>query len=1131
MKNIIIEKYNDIKIGGLYGSSASLFITNVLEKYKNILVILNNNTEINNLSKELRCFVKEDININKFYDYDKLPYEEIDNDIELLSERLKTYHNLIKNSFNLTLSCYSALSKNIPPEHEIIKYFSIIDKSTKYNNLINIIKQMDYNRTFEVKEKGEYRIQGSIIDIFSLIENYPYRIVYDNDQIISIKRIDLNTQKSQQSIDSFILSNTKEIQLSKENLTNYKKNCKKLFDTDYVNDLEYEKVINKIYHPNLYNLLPLFYKEKSDIFDLMNKQNFTIITSKPLLSEFNKYRLFFDEYYEKIKYEKNILESSNILVTDKKIKTVINDFNKIEITSLKIHEDRKCYNMNINKLPSVIINNTFKDPFSNLEKFLRNTTYKVLLCIGRKSLQNELLKILKKYNIACKLIDSYYNFRQHREKICLLNKSINEGFIDNELKLAVISEKDIFGYRSITTPHTSTRRNLLDDYINNISSLQLNDAIVHDNYGVGRYKGLINMDIEGRVTELIKIEYANQDTLYIPVTSINLLKRYVGHTGLNTPLHNLGSDYWTKIKIRAKKKINDIAVELLETQSKRMSENGYKYQIDDKYYQKFCSQFPFIYTEDQNKVTNEVLNDMNSKRPMDRLICGDVGFGKTEIIMRSAFISTINNKQVMILVPTTILAEQHYETFKDRFAEFPINIDKLSRLQTSSSKNNILEKLANKQIDIIIGTHSLLNKNIKFDNLGLLIIDEEHKFGVAAKEKIKNLKKSIDVIALSATPIPRTLNTALSQIKDLSIINSPPTGRKSIDTKILEWDEVIISDAIQREIQRGGQIYYVHNDIKSMQSEVDKIKNINKKIKIGIIHGQLKPNLIEKEMKNFLKQKYDVLVCTSIIESGLDIPNVNTIIINDVVKFGLSQLHQIRGRVGRTSKQAYAYFIIKDKLKITKNAIKRLEAIDSIQSLGGGLELATHDLEIRGAGEILGEEQSGQIYEIGYAMYTEMLSKSIEFLKDGKNEEIGNEVEIDTNFSALIPQDYINDVYTRLTYYKRISMCKDKNSLINMKDELIDRFGLMPQYLENLFLITELKIKIFNIKIKLIKMNDNNTIFEFNNSTDINLKKILSIYDNSNLKIYTNNRIKYTKDFKNPEEHCKFVESFINSLE
>tara|TARA_B100000686_G_scaffold147054_1_gene154518 strand:- start:46614 stop:47564 length:951 start_codon:yes stop_codon:yes gene_type:complete len=316
-----------------------------------------------------------------------------------------------------------------------------------------------------------------------------------------------------------------------------------------------------------------------------------------------------------------------------------------------------------------------------------------------------------------------------------------------------------------------------------------------------------------------------------------------------------------------------------------------------------------------------------------------------------------------------------------------------------------------------------------------------------------------------------------------------------------------------------------------MQSEVDKIKNINKKIKIGIIHGQLKPNLIEKEMKNFLKQKYDVLICTSIIESGLDIPNVNTIIINDVVKFGLSQLHQIRGRVGRTSKQAYAYFIIKDKLKITKNAIKRLEAIDSIQSLGGGLELATHDLEIRGAGEILGEEQSGQIYEIGYAMYTEMLSKSIEFLKDGKNEEIGNEVEIDTNFSALIPQDYINDVYTRLTYYKRISICKDKNSLINMKDELIDRFGLMPQYLENLFLITELKIKIFNIKIKLIKMNDNNTIFEFNNSTDINLKKILSIYDNSNLKIYTNNRIKYTKDFKNPEEHCKFVENFINSLE
>ena len=489
------------------------------------------------------------------------------------------------------------------------------------------------------------------------------------------------------------------------------------------------------------------------------------------------------------------------------------------------------------------------------------------------------------------------------------------------------------------------------------------------------------MNIEGIETELIKLEYSNEDVLYIPVTSINLLKKYSGHTGLNVPLHNLGTDYWIKIKNRAKKKINDIAVELLEVESRRLASKGFSFKNNLDEYTKFSDAFPYEETEDQIKAIENVMRDMESEKPMDRLICGDVGFGKTEVIMRAAFLSAINNCQTIVLAPTTILVEQHYKSFINRFSSTAINIGRLSRLQSTKDKKETLMKLKNGEIDIIIGTHAVLSKNIEFHNLKLLVIDEEHKFGVTAKEQIKKLKYNIDIITLTATPIPRTLNAALSQIKDLSVMETPPQNRKSIVTRIVKWDKDILGEAIDREIQRGGQIYYVHNEISSMDDEIAKILSLNEKIKIGRIHGQLDPKDIEIEMQRFLDREYDLLICTSIIESGLDIQNVNTIIVNNSNKFGLSQLHQIRGRVGRTNRQAYAYMVIPEYTQITKDAEKRLEAIDSVKSLGGGLELATHDLEIRGAGEILGEEQSGQIYEIGYAMFTDILNKSIEFLR------------------------------------------------------------------------------------------------------------------------------------------------------
>jgi len=561
-----------------------------------------------------------------------------------------------------------------------------------------------------------------------------------------------------------------------------------------------------------------------------------------------------------------------------------------------------------------------------------------------------------------------------------------------------------------------------------------------------------------------------------------------------------------------------------------MSSKGFSFETKIRDYEKFIDYFPFVETEDQNKTINEVVSDMSKLKPMDRIICGDVGFGKTEVIMRASFIASMNDKQTMVLAPTTILVEQHFKTFLKRFENTAINIGKLSRLQSAKEKSLLLKKIADGKVDIVIGTHALLSRKVIFKNLKLLIIDEEHKFGVRAKEKIKKIKENIDVLSLTATPIPRTLNAALSQIKDLSIIETPPENRKSIVTRILKWDSDIIKDAINREINRGGQIYYVHNEIKTMDKIIEKIKLLDLKIKIGKIHGQLDNKIIEKEMNKFLNKEYDLLLCTSIIESGLDIANVNTIIINNSNKFGLSQLHQIRGRVGRTGRQAYAYLIIPEKSMITEDAQKRLEAIDSVSSLGGGLEIATHDLEIRGAGEILGEEQSGQIYEVGYAMFTDLLNKSIKLLKTGEPEIELNNIEIDINKSCLIPEDYINDIYTRLKYYKKISSCKNKDEINIIKDEIIDIFGPIPKFLNNLFILTILKLKIINKNIKYIKIINQDVKIEINDFEKIKINNIIANSKNNEMKISKDNLIHFKADDIDFENQSKAISNIINKV-
>ena len=1128
MKNIFKNNDKNYIYGGLYGSSGSYVISKLSKDFKNIVIILDNNNEINNLCNELRMFIDNNVYVNKFLDIESLPYEEIITDNDIISSRIQTYSNILNHDQNITIASYSSIIKRISPDIKKNNFFNEINYDYTYNNLTHIISELNYERTEKVLNKGEYAIRGPIIDIFSMVEDEPIRVTFDDKKIETIKTFNIHTQKTKSLLNKFILSYYSEIIIDDNVIKNYKAKSNKLFDNEYAEDIEFSKITNKINYPSSYNILPLLYDNTLTLFDLLPK-NGIFLTTKDVEKEISKINERYLEYYEAYSNTKYILKPDNIIISYNEFLKLITDYKKVNLSNYKIIENKNNYNAPIKKLPSVLINNTYKNPFQNLKKFIDNDLYKILIYVNRNSLKTEIVNFLESFSISYKEITDIGDFYRNKKGLYILNDAIDEGFIDYKLKIALISAKDIFGIRSVSV-QKKKKNNFIEEYISDISLLEINAPIVHDNYGIGRYKGLINMDIEGIQTELIKIEYANSDILYIPVTSINLLKKYTGHNGLNTPLHSLGTNHWIKIKNKAKNKINDIAVELLEIESKRMSSKGFSFETKAKDYDKFIDHFPFVETEDQNKSINEVVSDMSKIKPMDRIICGDVGFGKTEVIMRASFIASMNDGQTMVLAPTTILVEQHFKTFSKRFENTAINIGKLSRLQSAKDKSLLLKKIADGKVDIIIGTHALLSRKVIFKNLKLLIIDEEHKFGVRAKEKIKKIKENIDVLSLTATPIPRTLNAALSQIKDLSIIETPPENRKSIVTRVLKWDSDIVKDAINREINRGGQIYYVHNEIKTMDKAIEKIKLLGLKVKIGKIHGQLDNKIIEKEMSKFLNKEYDLLLCTSIIESGLDIANVNTIIINNSNKFGLSQLHQIRGRVGRTGRQAYAYLIIPEKSMITEDAQKRLEAIDSVNSLGGGLEIATHDLEIRGAGEILGEEQSGQIYEVGYAMFTDLLNKSIKLLKTGEPETELNNIEIDINKSCLIPADYINDIYTRLKYYKKISSCKNKDEINIIKDEIIDIFGPIPEFLNNLFILTVLKLKIMNKNIKYIKIINQDVKIEINNFEKIKINNIIVNAKNNEMKISKDNLIHFKADDIDFENQSKSISNIINKV-
>ena len=675
-----------------------------------------------------------------------------------------------------------------------------------------------------------------------------------------------------------------------------------------------------------------------------------------------------------------------------------------------------------------------------------------------------------------------------------------------------------------------------DTLVRNLAELKIGQPVVHLDHGVGRYGGLVTLDTGGLKAEYLLINYANESKLYVPVGSLHLISRYVGGSDETAPLHKLGNESWAKTRQKAAEKIRDVAAELLDVYAQREVKKGFEFKYDREEFQQFAASFPFEETHDQAMAINAVISDMCQPKAMDRLVCGDVGFGKTEVAMRAAFLAVMNHKQVAVLVPTTLLAQQHYENFKDRFANLPVNVEVLSRFKTAKEQKQILENLAEGKVDILIGTHKLIQSDVKFSDLGLLIIDEEHRFGVGQKEKIKQLRANIDILTLTATPIPRTLNMAMNGIRDLSIIATPPARRVSIKTFVRQKDDLIIREAILREILRGGQVYYLHNDVASIENTAEKLTALVPEARVVIGHGQMRERELERVMSDFYHQRYNVLVCSTIIETGIDVPTANTIIIERADNFGLAQLHQLRGRVGRSHHQAYAYLLTPPPKLMTKDAKRRLEALESLDNLGAGFILATHDLEIRGAGELLGNEQSGQIESIGFSLYMELLDAAVKALKEGREpslEEITHQqAEIELRVPALLPDDYLGDVNMRLSFYKRIAAAESKQELDELKVELIDRFGLLPEATKNLLQIAEMRLMVKPLKVLKIDAGAQGGFIEFSPSAKVDPEKFIKLIQQNPI-VYRFDgplKFKFVKALPENKARLEFVMDLVKML-
>ena len=971
---------------------------------------------------------------------------------------------------------------------------------------------------------GEFAMRGGIIDIFPMGSIVPYRIDFFDNEIESIRTFDVDTQRSLYPTNKIKLLPARECPLDDEGVGIFRNNYREKFEGDLSKSKIYKSITKSTPFAGMEWYLPLFFEQTNSIFDYIEPKDAVLLlgdTAKAASDYWSetasRYRLY---AYDT---ERPILEPNEFLIPPDQFFKKIKDYPQI-----KKHKDR------IKSIKDIAIDRDESPPLHKLSKLISKSTQRILLCAEGLGRRESLADLLKQSDIQFKLVEDWNAFIDSHEKVCLIAGPLHDGF--SYSNYLIITENEIFP--NFVRQIKKSKRNKSfssDGIVKDLTELSIGDPIVHEQHGVGRYKGLVDLDYGEGINEFLELHYEREDKLYVPVSQLYLISRYSGGPIESAPIHKLGSGSWEKAKKKALTQIHDTAAELLDLYAKRSLQKGVSSKINLNDYDAFVDGFPFEETADQKDAIERVVEDMESSRPMDRLVCGDVGFGKTEVALRAAFISVLNGKQAIVLVPTTLLAEQHFDNFCDRFARWPIKIEEISRFKSKKQQYESLQRLHEGKIDIIIGTHRLLQPDVKFKDLGLVVIDEEHRFGVRQKEKLKAFRKNVDVLALTATPIPRTLSLAMEGLREFSVIATPPQKRLSIKTFVVNFSQGIIKEAVLREFNRGGQVYFLHNEVNTIQSMFEKLSKLLPEAKIGVAHGQLREKELEHVMQDFHQQRINILLCSTIIETGIDIPTANTIIMNRADKFGLAQLHQLRGRVGRSHHQAYAYLLIDEDRKLTSNAKKRLEAIQLMEDLGAGYHLAMHDLEIRGAGELLGDNQSGQMHEIGFNLYIDMLNNAIKQLKKGEKLDLESPItsnkEINLHTPTILTQTYCPNTNERLIIYKRLSSCKSKDELKSIKEELIDRFGIMPLQTVNLILFHELRINILSTEVMKIDSSKRKSEITIKKNADIDPIKIIDLLQNDQrFKMNGPDKIKILLEEEDVARRVKFITKTINEI-
>lgn len=1086
--------------GNLHGSALAMSIANAAANTSGSTLLVTADTpSAMKLEKELAFFIQDEaIDVKLLPDWETLPYDTFSPHQDIVSQRLETLYKLTQNKRHIFIVPVNTLMQRMAPVDFLSQYLLILEK----NQTLNIdqfrqgLEKAGYLHVNQVVSHGEFSVRGSIIDLYPMGSAHPYRIDLFDDEVDTIRLFDTDTQRSGEHVEAIRMLPAREFPTDKDAIKHFRQRFVDTFDASNSKESVYYQIGKGSLPGGIEYYLPLFFEQTSTLFDYLHEDTLVMMYGD-LASASEFYWADLSERYEQHRYnvERPLLPPHDLFLRFEELFAALKQRPRIVLDQSPVDTKKGRVNYATDAIGDIAIKHQNKVPWTSLKQQIKewqSAGYKVLFSAESQGRRESLLELLGKAGIKPGNHDTLKSFLTSHDGIGVTIGLAEHSFQlqEKDGELAFITETELLGHK-ISQRRLREKRQATDEsaVIRNLAELSVGQPVVHLDHGVGRYLGLQTLDAGGVTTEYLTIEYAKQAKLYVPVSSLHLISRYSGGDLETAPLHNLGSDAWTKAKRKAAEKVRDVAAQLLDVYARRAAKPGYAYTVNWQEYQSFSDSFPFEETADQLQAINAVIQDMGSPQAMDRLVCGDVGFGKTEVAMRAAFLAANQGKQVAILVPTTLLAQQHYENFKDRFADWPFRIEVMSRFVTGKDQKHTMSGIESGQVDIVVGTHKLLQDDVKFADLGLVIIDEEHRFGVRQKEKFKALRADVDILTLTATPIPRTLNMALSGMRDLSIIATPPAKRLAIKTFVRQRNKELLREAVMREILRGGQVYFLHNEVDTIEKTAREIEEIVPEARVAIGHGQMRERELERVMSDFYHQRFNVLVCTTIIETGIDVPSANTIIMDRADHLGLAQLHQLRGRVGRSHHQAYAYLLTPHPRRMTKDAHKRLEAIASLEDLGAGFALATHDLEIRGAGELLGDDQSGQIATVGFSLYMEMLEKAVEALKEGRepslDDALSAQTEIELRLPALLPDDYIADVNTRLSLYKKLASCKHKADIDELQVELIDRFGLLPDATKNLIRIAEMKLLANKVGIAKIDASPQGGVIEFAAHTNV----------------------------------------------